>query len=60
MIRRILISLFVLALFMPGSSFGEEFEGTHCYSGTFTLMNTNKELPMMFSWKQNGIIMSKS
>ena len=59
MIRRLLICLFVLALFMPGLSFGEEFECIQCYSGTFTLMNKNKELPMMFSWKQNGIIMSK-
>ena len=60
MIRRILFSLIGLALFMPGLSFGEEFEGIHCYSGTFTPMNKNRELPMMFSWKQNGIIMSKS
>ena len=60
MIRCILICLVGLALFVPGISLGEEFECIRCYSGTWTIMNKNKELPMMFSYKENGIIMSQS
>ena len=60
MIRFVYCSLIGLLLLMPALSLGEEFEAIRCYSGTWTIMNKNKELPLMFSWKENGIIMSKS
>ena len=56
----IYFSLIGLLLLMPALSFGEDFEFIRCYSGTWTMMNKNKELPMMFSYKEDGIIMSKS
>ena len=60
MTRFVFTCLIGLLIFTPATSFGEEFEFIRCYSGTVTFMNKNKELPMMFSWKENGIIMSKS
>ena len=60
MTRFIYCSLIGLLLLMPALSFGEDFEFIRCYSGTWTIMNKNKELPMMFSYEENGIIMSQS
>lgn len=53
-------AVFGTVIFLPMAYAAEEFECIHCYSGTYTLLHKNKELPMPMNLQQNGIIMSKS
>ena len=57
MIRLVMMVLFVLAMFLPAAQ-AEDFEWTACYSGTYTGFHDKKELTPVFSWQQNGILMS--
>ena len=46
-----------LVMFLPTVQ-AEEFELTHCFSGTATFFHKSKEAPPVFRWAQNGIYMS--
>ena len=50
---------FVLSVSGLGAtSYAEAIEITHCYSGTVVTISQIKDVPPVFSWAQNGIIMS--
>ena len=40
------------------ASHAEDIEITHCYSGTFVTFSQIKDVPILVSWAQNGIVMS--
>lgn len=40
------------------TSYAEEIEITHCYSGTFVTFSQINDVPVLVSWAQNGIAMS--
>ena len=60
MTRFIFICLIGVIFFNSAPAIGEEFECIRCYSGTFTILHKNRELPMTMSFEQNGIFMSRS
>jgi hypothetical protein len=60
MIKSTFIVVLGLLLFLPAAQAGEKFEFVHCYSGTWTPMHENKDMPYIDTYKLDGIIMSKS
>jgi hypothetical protein len=55
---RYLFIIFFAFFVLISSVQAEEFERTHCYSGTDTMFHNPKDLTAVLSWQQNGIIMS--
>ena len=61
MTRFIFTLLVGAAILISTPAFGEEFECIRCYSGAYTILHKNRELsPIMMSFEENGIFMSKS
>ena len=60
MIRSALIVVLGLLLSIPAVQAGETAEYVHCYSGSWTPMHDSKDLPGLWTYELEGIVMSKS
>lgn len=60
MIRSALVVVLGLLLFLPAAQAEEKYELNHCFSGTGFYIHENKDLPALFTYKLDGILISKS
>ena len=60
MIRSAFVVVLGLLMFLPAAQAEEKYELNHCYSGTWRPIHENKDLPDLWTYKLDGIFMSKS